>query len=573
MFKNLTIKSRLIFVIGFLALQLIIGAVIGIVSLGFANNSIKAIYDDRLVSMEKLEHIARLLSADQLLIAKSITTDSATATKFIEEITQNRQDGAALWVDYMALDKTSEEQAMAAQFAQDNDKFVTEGINAALTSLHGQDTSATTALLNGTLNTLFLPAKNSINQLIQLQLTVAKQEYQQSQNTYQLVRASCTAGVLFGVILAIFIGIWLVRAISRPLDAAIHIATGIAAGDLTQHIDISSGDETGRLLQALKTMNDSLLHIVARVRTGTDTIATASSEIAAGNLDLSSRTEAQANSLQQTSTSMEEQTTTVRQNAENARQANALASSASEMAKKGGAVVEQVVETMASINDSSKRIVDIISVIDGIAFQTNILALNAAVEAARAGEQGRGFAVVASEVRNLAQRSAAAAKEIKTLISDTVDKVTAGTTLVDQAGRTINDVVESVRRVTDIMGDITEASASQSVGITQVNQAIAQMDAVTQQNAALVEEAAATAESLQDQVRALAQVVGIFRLGDRVTNKPTTPAKSTKSAPPRLAPSNRSALASRPAVIAPTRPTTPSKALTSASSGDDWEEF
>jgi len=259
-------------------------------------------------------------------------------------------------------------------------------------------------------------------------------------------------------------------------------------------------------------MNDSLLKIVREVRLGTDTIATASTQIASGNLDLSSRTEEQASSLEETASAMEELTSTVKQNADNARQANQLAVSASAVAQEGGDVVGQVVATMGSINDSSKKIVDIISVIDGIAFQTNILALNAAVEAARAGEQGRGFAVVASEVRSLAQRSAAAAKEIKVLIDDSVEKVTSGSKLVEQAGSTMAEVVGSVRRVTDIVGEISAASQEQSTGIEEVNRAITQMDEVTQQNAALVEEAAAAAQSLQDQAGKLAQVVGVFKL-------------------------------------------------------------
>jgi methyl-accepting chemotaxis protein len=315
---------------------------------------------------------------------------------------------------------------------------------------------------------------------------------------------------------AIFFGIgfawWVTRSITRPMNQAVRIAQTVAAGDLTSHIEVSSRDETGQLLQALKDMNESLVRIVAEVRSGTDTIATASSQIASGNLDLSSRTEQQAGSLEETASSMEELTSTVKQNSDNARQANSLAMAASDVAGKGGVVVSQVVDTMSSINESSKKIVDIIGVIDGIAFQTNILALNAAVEAARAGEQGRGFAVVAAEVRNLAQRSAAAAKEIKTLISDSVEKVDNGARLVDQAGATMNEVVASVKRVTDIIGEITAASQEQTSGIEQINQAIMQMDEVTQQNASLVEEAAAASEALQDQSRNLAQTVSVFKL-------------------------------------------------------------
>ncbi|OHV96281.1 membrane protein [Janthinobacterium lividum] len=323
-----------------------------------------------------------------------------------------------------------------------------------------------------------------------------------------LLLALAALALGFGVVCA-----WvLTMGIVRPLRTAVDIARKVADGDLTAQIDASAKDETGQLLQALKDMNTSLLNIVGEVRSGTDSIATSSTQIAAGNQDLSSRTEEQAGSLEETASSMEELTSTVKQNADNARQANQLAASAAQVAVKGGEVVAQVVGTMESINASSNKIVDIISVIDGIAFQTNILALNAAVEAARAGEQGRGFAVVASEVRNLAQRSASAAKEIKTLIGASVEQVNAGSMLVAQAGSTMNDIVDSVQRVSDIITEITAASSEQSVGIDEINRAIGQMDAVTQQNAALVEESAAAAESMQHQAHNLAQVVSVFKL-------------------------------------------------------------
>lgn len=310
------------------------------------------------------------------------------------------------------------------------------------------------------------------------------------------------------------IGLMVARSVTRPIAKAVEAAQQVARGELGHRIDISSTDETGRLMQALKDMNENLVRIVSNVHTSTHAIGTASSQIAAGNLDLSSRTEQQAGSLEETASSMEELTSTVKQNADNASQANKLAASASGIALQGSTVVAQVVDTMGAIDASARKIVDIISVIDGIAFQTNILALNAAVEAARAGEQGRGFAVVATEVRSLAQRSAAAAREIKDLIGDSVEKVDAGTRLVAQAGSTMDQILASVQSVTAIMAEISAASLEQSAGIEQVNQAISQMDQVTQQNAALVEQAAAAAESLQAQAGSLAQTVSVFKLHD-----------------------------------------------------------
>ncbi|MFL6657476.1 MAG: methyl-accepting chemotaxis protein [Massilia sp.] len=350
------------------------------------------------------------------------------------------------------------------------------------------------------------------------------------------------------------------RSITRPLKEAVLVAQRVADGDLTSEIEVSSNDETGQMMQALKDMNASLIKIVAEVRAGTNSIAEASSEIASGNLDLSSRTEQQADSLGQTSSSMRELTDTVQQNADNARQANQLAAKASEVAVRGGSVVSHVIETMGSITESSKKIVDIIGVIDGIAFQTNILALNAAVEAARAGEQGRGFAVVASEVRNLAQRSAGAAKEIKALIGDSVTKVREGSTLVEQAGVTMEEVVASVRRVTDIMGEITSASQEQSVGIAHVNTTILEMDETTQQNAALVEEAAAAAASMQDQAANLARVVSVFKLDHNQVQK-AIPLNAMSTAKPAAALRKQASGAPAPRITG------------KQSNGSDWESF
>ncbi|MDB5989318.1 MAG: methyl-accepting chemotaxis protein [Herbaspirillum sp.] len=412
---------------------------------------------------------------------------------------------------YQKLIDSDEEKAVYADLNKTFDLFLVEQKNIFALSRANKFEEAK-ELTRGRSQQLNGDVRALIEKLITINLAQSNNRNTAAEEIYASARKWIAGLLIAAILLGLILAVWIAKIISRPLNDAVKIAQSVAAGDLTSNIDVKSSDETGKLLLALKEMNDGLIRIVGQVRNGTDTIATASSQIAAGNMDLSSRTEEQASSLEETAAAMEELTGTVKQNADNAHQANQLALSASEVASKGGAVVSQVVDTMASINDSSKKIVDSISVIDGIAFQTNILALNAAVEAARAGEQGRGFAVVASEVRSLAQRSAAAAKEIKALIGDSVDKVGVGSKLVSEAGSTMDEVVASVRRMTDIMGEITAASNEQSTGIEQVNRAITQMDQVTQQNAALVEQAAAAADSLRDQARNLSQVVDVFRL-------------------------------------------------------------
>ena len=392
----------------------------------------------------------------------------------------------------------------------------TQPLIARLVALRQADNTAeATALLDKQAGPAFVDWLASVNRLIDLEEKLnndaAAQARALSHSFFAWMLAILAVAAGAGAAAAWFISHGLLRQLGGQPDYAVGIAGAIAAGDLSVPIE-TRADDRSSVLYAMKGMRDSLVNIVGQVRAGTLTIANASTEIAAGNQDLSERSERQAGTLEETASSMEELTGTVRQNADNARQANALAESASTVAQRGGAVVAQVVQTMASINDSSKQIAEIISVIDGIAFQTNILALNAAVEAARAGEQGRGFAVVAGEVRSLAQRSAAAAKEIKTLISDSVAKVDDGAKLVDEAGSTMEEIVTSVKRVTDIMAEISHASQEQSAGIEQVNRAIGQMDEATQQNAALVEQAGAAASALQDEAANLARLVSIFKL-------------------------------------------------------------
>jgi methyl-accepting chemotaxis protein len=405
----------------------------------------------------------------------------------------------------------------------------------------------------------------------------------QGQTAYEQARL-----MLFGLLAAMIAmgsltAWWITRSITRPIDDAVGLAEKVAAGDLSSAVTVTGNDETARLLTALRAMNESLVRIVGTVRSSSDSIATGSAQIASGNADLSQRTEEQASALQETAASMDQLGSTVKANADNARQANQLAMSASEVAVRGGEVVGQVVVTMKGINDSSKKIADIITVIDGIAFQTNILALNAAVEAARAGEQGRGFAVVASEVRSLAQRSAEAAKEIKSLITASVERVEQGTALVDQAGSTMEEVVNSIKRVTDIVGEISVASSEQSTGVTQVGEAVTQMDQVTQQNAALVEQSAAAADSLKQQAQALVGAVAVFRLSN---SQAETAGSSSPAASPARSGQN-GAVTARPAVAksrprpAPAPADEPAAARRSAAAtttakagGDDeWVQF
>src|SRR5450830_1611845 len=363
----------------------------------------------------------------------------------------------------------------------------------------------------------------ALHSLLALQTEAIHKAVENMDQTYTFSLEFLIAAVLLAIAVGLLFAWCISRSITQPMKQAVKIAQTVATGDLSSYIETKSTDETGLLLRALQDMNNSLINIVGAVRLGTDSITTAASQIAVGNLDLSSRTEAQASSLEETAAATEELASTVKQNSQNALQANNLATSASEIAMQGGHVVGQVVTTMHSINDSSRKIVEIISVIDGIAFQTNILALNAAVEAARAGEQGRGFAVVASEVRSLAQRSAAAAREIKTLIAASVATIDSGSASVHQAGSSMGDIVASVQQVNEVIGRISAASAEQAHGIAEVNQAVGQMDDVTQQNAALVEQAAAAAASLQEQAVHLSQAVAVFEVEDRQEEQDAEP--------------------------------------------------
>jgi len=476
----------------------------------------------------------------------------------IATIKQHRQD-------YEKLISSPEEKATATEFDSNLAAFLIDHDKMIALSRDGKKLEARELAAGTSAKSLGLLTDN-VNQLVKINVDGGDKASDDATATFQHARMTSIVLLAANIGIGMVLALWVARIVSAPLQQAVSLARDVAGGDLTRSIDVTSACETGQLMQALKDMTGNLQTLVSQVRHGTDTIATASSEIASGNQDLSSRTEEQASSLEETASSMEELTSTVKQNADNARQANQLAQSASGIALKGGDVVGQVVGTMASINESSRKIVDIISVIDGIAFQTNILALNAAVEAARAGEQGRGFAVVASEVRNLAHRSAAAAKDIKLLISDSVEKVEAGSALVNQAGETMSEIVTSITRVTDIMSEITSASVEQSAGIEQVNTAIVQMDQVTQQNAALVEEAAAAAESMQEQAARLSEVVSVFKLLASQTPPPRAAAPLKRSVPAAVVASVKA-----PAVAAP-KPAI-KKPVKEVVGGDEWEAF
>ena len=512
MLNNLSIKARLIFVIGVLALASLLVGGFGLYSLSATNAALRMVYNDRLLTLAQLGEVLTKMQENQSALAIAAGGPPERIAPALDQVKQRIGEISKILDAYLATAMDAQEKALAQQFADSRRQFVAQGLTPVLTALRANDQAAAMLVVQGPLVTTFAQARDHMRALVKLQAASAKGEYDAALTRYERARTVALVLVTLSLVCGAVIGAWLIRSIGAALGQALRVANSVAAGDLTERIDIVSRDEVGQLLMALQKMNSGLVGIVGEVRSGTDLIATASSQIASGNQDLSSRTEAQASSLEQTAASMEELTSTVRQNADNARQANMLAATASSVASKGGDVIGQVVHTMAEINTSSRKIVDIISVIDGIAFQTNILALNAAVEAARAGEQGRGFAVVASEVRNLAQRSAAAAREIKALIGDSVERVDAGSLLVNEAGKTMLEIVDSVRRVTDIMGEISSASQEQTTGIDQINRAITQMDEVTQQNAALVEQASAAAATMLDQAASLAQVVGAFKL-------------------------------------------------------------
>ena len=578
--KNLKISTRLFMLIGITSLLMLSIGVYGLRGLDQTNAGLKTVYEDRTVALGLLSDMQALLLENRLallsMVANNTPDEIQSGTSTLDK---NVPLNNKLWADYTAAKSTGEEARVAKELAASRAQYLTEGLAPTLAALKAGNLDEAKRLSFEKVRPLYVPVRTGIANLNDIQLMEAKREFEAAQGRYSTARLISWALILGGTAFAAAFGWMLIGGITRDLNQAMQATTAVEQGDLTFPIRADSQDEIGHLLRSLLGMQSGLVKVVSSVRSGSEGVATASAEIAQGNNDLSARTEQQASALEETAASMEELSSTVKQNADSARQANQLAMNASTVAVRGGEVVGEVVETMKGINEASRKISDIISVIDGIAFQTNILALNAAVEAARAGEQGRGFAVVASEVRSLAGRSAEAAKEIKTLINTSVERVEQGTTLVDQAGTTMAEVVSSIKRVTDLMGEISAASNEQAAGVSQIGEAVQQMDQVTQQNAALVEEMAAAASSLQSQANDLVQVVGVFKLDGQssfATTKPKS-APSVRRAP--LAPlkavgAHKKASLSHTA-SKPTHKPIAIAASSKASAGkdEDWESF
>lgn len=532
--QNLKIGTRLILSFAIMLVFIAIIAGVGIWRTQAADNTTSELTQVRLANERMVSEWSKLTALNAVrTIANARLADPQTI-KYFED--QMKVTSAEITKLQNALkDRLTEPEAkrLYAVIQERRSEYVGKR-NTAQEQRKAGNEAAARAFYANELEGLLDRYTASINDLLEYQKELINSQASDLHND-NVVGMNILIGVTVAAMALSMVLAWLItRSITTPLGSAVSFAEKVSQRDLSGQVKIDGKDEIASLMSALQRMNANLLGVIREVKQGADSIATASSQIAAGNLDLSSRTEEQASSLAETAATMEELTTTVKQNADNARQANGLAESAASVAIRSGEVVGKVVQTMGAINSSSKQIADIISVIDSIAFQTNILALNAAVEAARAGEQGKGFAVVASEVRTLAQRSAQAAKEIKGLIDKSVSITEEGNRLVSEAGKTMEETVTSIRHVTDIMGEITAASQEQSIGIDQINMAIAQMDQVTHQNAALVQEASAASDSMQDQARHMAELVSTFRISDSVHEidiTPRTPKARGRSAP------------------------------------------
>jgi len=572
MFKNLKISTRLIAAFSLLvALMLAIGA-LSVTRTISVRDQLVDITQRRMSAIAELE----LLRDEANFQARALRNialfkDAALITKEKNEIAESRNKVNTNSANIEKLVSSAKGVELHARMLEARKPF-RESQDRFLRLMDAGQRDQAIALLFDTVRPAQLAYFKAIDESADFQTKGAQEASAAAQDEVKSMIATIGVAVLLAAVAAAFVAVWIIRSITGPINSAVELARAVAAGDLTGVVQVKSMDETGVLMQALSEMQSGLVKVVGRVRSGSESVSSASEQIAQGNQDLSSRTENQAGALQETAASMEQLSSTVRQNADNAVEADQLAQSASRVAVEGGQVVSQVVDTMRGINESSRKIADIINVIDGIAFQTNILALNAAVEAARAGEQGRGFAVVAGEVRNLAQRSAQAAQEIKQLITDSVERVESGTVLVDKAGTTISEVVDRVRRVTEIMAQISSASKEQSDGVGQIGEAVTSMDQVTQQNAALVEEMAAAVGSLRTQATDLVSAVAVFRLSDthRIPVAVATPAPL--KAKPAAAPVVAKQVAPRLAAPAAKQPAARREPAT-AEAASEWEAF
>jgi methyl-accepting chemotaxis protein len=515
--NTLKISTRLAALISFFAALLVAAGSLGLYAASRANDALQTVYDDRTVCLGQLAEVERRMLTNQIALfnAASPATTAEAVGRHIAAVEDNIGAITKVWKDYTATQLTPREAELVNTFTDQRGTFADKGLRPALQALKAGERERARLLIDEQVAPLFVAPAATLHALVQLQIDVAKQENEAAVARYATIRAVAIGAIVLGVLAGSLLGMLMARGITRQLGGepleVLAITRAIAAGDLSTAVHVPA-HAPASVVAGMAEMQLALRKIVSTVRASSDSIATGSAQIATGNVDLSQRTEEQASNLQQTAASMEQLSTAVKHNAATAREASQRAASASGVASRGKEVVAEVVKTMDEIAQSSRRIADIIAVIDGIAFQTNILALNAAVEAARAGEQGRGFAVVAAEVRTLAQRSAQSAREIRQLIEASVQRVGAGTSLVGDAGTTMDEIVGEVCRVSALIGEISAASGQQTSGIEQVSGAVVQLDQVTQQNAALVEESAAASESLKVQAEQLVTAVAVFKL-------------------------------------------------------------